>query len=506
MQEIFIKTLHFPKDQSLHLEKKYSKFIKDFSKVLISGETSEIKSKLYSPDLKTLFQEVQNFLKPSEDSWVQHLEGLFRFIGVSLVEIGDNFRSEAWKVPEELFTIHLYERSDEVFFLVSKDPVRLPKPQESILEPDSPLLTLKPEESDNLEVPGSNNDSLIDQAGSDEESDWNSIQNVLNDKKKPVLTRVQLNDNSIPVNSLNNLDLPVSEKVKYSSAIPLNHSKFLTSLTLTVVNLFTSQNLFHISLQIITNTLYHFPFTHSRSFEQKHLKLTQELLKAFNSQDSQTVQTLLNSSEIQSIFEEIEENIEKSEESLIFPVFSLIRLWKIALVEKQGEKEYIWNVNRPFARFVLYLFNERVYLLAPVGKFAVKGIKAKDEDLGKEEDDEKIDLLKDDKNLLEDDLDVLDDLQDLLVSTDVDDETLEAHGRLSISPKNVKFKPELTIDIERAKGTESPSPTYRSALKKPTNLSPDIQKTSPVLKYFESAQKYKNPVERYVARARNAKE
>lgn len=485
MLEIFIKTLYFfPKDLILELEKKHLKLIKEFSNALNSGNTPEIKSKLYSAELKNLLLDIQDKIEPSEESWVQHFEYLFRFIGITIIEISDTSKSPAWNSANELLQIHLFERQDEIFFLLPKSKISLPKSSSPTNpEPDSPLLctldsdSASADKQDNLEALNETNDSLIDNSESEEEPDWQACQSVLNNNKPPLVHL--LPEPQSPPAQLKDLPISTSDQKNYSSAHLLIPSKLITSLLLSLVSIFNKHNQYHISLQLITNTLYYFPFSHSREFEQKHLKLTQDLIQAFNSGNSEKIESLVSSLEFSKIFQEIEENLEKNENSLIMPVFPLIKTWKISLIERNSTQEYIWNVNKPLAKFVLYLFKDQVYLLEPAGKLNLKEFKVLDGDLTPDQGN-----LKEGKN---DELVGLEDYEDVLDCKDFEDDLLEnsyidddlllsTSAEMSSEPKNVKFKPDLTIDIEklRENGNFSPSPTLRSALKRNTNLSPEV--------------------------------
>lgn len=509
MQEIFIKTLYFfPKDLTLGLEKKYSKLIKEFSNVLITGNAQEIKLKLYSAELKNLLLDIQSFIEPSEESWVQHFEHLFKFIGISVIEISEISRSPAWQASSELLQINLFENPNEIFFLLSKEKLHLPKSSISDNRPDSPLLcpsyseSDQIEKSDQLEAHNETNDSIIENCEIEETADWEASQSVLNNNKPPIIPSLPFS--TTPPMQLADLPLSPSDQQKFSSATLLNPSKLITSLTLSLVRIFNKHNLFHISLQIITNTLYYFPFSHTRAFEQKHLKLTQDIIQAFSSENSEKTQNLVSSEEFSKIFQEIEENLEKNENSLILPVFPLIKTWKILLIEKNSSQEYIWNVIKPLAKFVLFLCKDQVYLLEPAGKLNIKELKVEDGDL----------LAYEDKGKGKDEVLRLDENEDVLDCKDFDDELVESERNendLLVSSggelKIVKFKPELAIDIERGRdeGNCSPSPTLKSALKRNSNLSPDPRFESPVAKYVESAKKFKSPVDRYVALAKNGK-
>ena len=508
MQEIFIKTLYFfHKDLTLGLEKKYSKLIKEFSNVLMSGNAQEIKLKLYSAELKDLLLDIQSFIEHSEESWVQHFESLFKFIGISIVEISESSKSPAWQCSDQLIQINLFERPDEIFFLISKEKLNLPKPSISELEPDSPLLCTpysepdQRDKSDQLAALNETNDSIVENCESEEDADWEASQSVLNNTKPQLIPTMPKSPN--PPLQLTDLPLSPRDLPKYSSAVQLDPSKIISSLALSLVQIFNKHNLFHISLQIITNTLYYFPFSHTRAFEQKHLKLTQDIIQAFSSENTEKIHDLVSSPEFSKVFEEIEGNLEKNENSLLMPVFPLIKTWKILFIERNLSQEYIWNVNKPLARFVLYLHKDQVYLLEPAGKLNLKefrvedgdlkadgGGRGNDEVLGLEANEDVLECKGIDEDLLESERDG----DDLLVSA-------------SSEPKIVKFKPELAVDIERVRedANMSPSPTLKSALKRNSIVSPDPRFESPVAKYVESAKKFKSPVDRYVALAKNGK-
>ena len=516
MLEIFTKTLYFfPNDLILELEQKYIKLIKELSNALNTGNAPEIKSKLYSAELKNLLLDIQDQIEPSEESWVQHFESLFKFIGISIIEISDTSKSPAWDCGNELLQINLFERQDEIFFLISKSKLNLPKSSSSDKpEPNSPLLCTTDSDSnlieklDQLEALNYANDSLIDNSESEEEPDWQACQSVLNNNKPPLLSL--LPESQSPPIQLKDLSLSPPDLKNYSSALPLSPSKFITSLVLNLVSIFNKHNLYHISLQIITNTLYYFPFSHNREFEQKHLKLTQDLIQAFNSENSEKIENLVSSPELCQIFQEIEENIQKNETSLIIPVYPLIKSWKISLIEKNASQEYIWNVSKPLAKFVLYLFKDQIYLLEPAGKLNLKELRVSDGDLipgqDKFKEGESDDLVGVDVD--EDALDCREFEDDLLENSYFDDDLLlSTSAEVSFEPKNVKFKPDLTIDLEKLKdaGNFSPSPTLRSALKRNTNLSPEVIFDTKAAQNVEYGSNFKSSGGQYPPLAKSGK-
>ena len=497
LQDIFISTLSFfPPTQTQSIEKVHSKFIKDFSSVLSANNPVEINKLCESPDMTKLLTRIQELLPLNINSAFSDILGLLAFTKLSIIEKSEGAKDVSWGDNDPILTVSVLRIKEQFYFLYPKEKIVQKKTEEINERPDSPLLPCGDKE-ETLKLDELDDETLLEHPDSDHEQTWEETQALLNKNNLPIIKN--LLDNPPATLTLQDLSIPPKDLQRFSSAIPINSLNFFSDLTLSIINLFISQNICHIPLQIFTNSLYYFPFTHSKEYERKHLKFTQELIEAFAEEKLERLKSLLKSEEIKKILDDVGNCIKKDESSVIGPLFPLIKTWKLKIVEKSDRNEYFWNTRKPLATVFLWIKDGVVYLLVPKDKLVVKELRVKNENLEKIEDSDTLEACLDQDILGMEN-------EDVLEVEDYEDVTIDTINDKSSIVKNVKFKPDLTIDIEKDRRELSPSPTMpRSALKKDGRLSPlyqnrqSIINESPVLKYVQSTKKYNNPVERYIA-------
>lgn len=500
LHDLLISTIYFfPQSQVLSIEKAHQKFIKEFSSVLAKNDPIEIKKKRDSADLQKLLQSIQELILPQSNNLFLHLTSIFKYTKISLVEKSEGQQDAFWGEDGNDLTIFVFRTKEQIYFLYPKDKLTFKSSENKEEEPDSPLAPCQ-NEDEVLKADEDSCEGLVEHPDSDEEHHWEETQTVLNKGNSPIIKNST--ENSDKILTLQELNLHSKDLQRFSSAIFLDSSNFFTNLTLTLMDLFSSQRIFKVPLQMFTNSLYFFPFTHSKEFEKKHLKFTQDFIQAFSEEKLEDVRLMLKTEEIKKILDEIGNSIEKSHDSIIQPLFPLIKTWKIAVVEKSEQAEYYWNVKKPLATITLYVKNGQIYLLEGKNKFAVQELRIKNENLERIDASDQLQPSKNDDLIGFDD----DDLLEVEPSEEITIDTTEEQLPFM---RNVQFKPDLTIDIEKLRRDTCPSPTApKSALKKDGRLSPLYQNrtsnldSSPVLKYVEMSKKYNNPVERYMALAK----
>lgn len=439
---------------------------------------------------------IQDLLPLNVERAFSDLLGLIGSTSMNIIEKSEGAKDVSWGEIAPILTIFVFRVREQFYFLYPNEKI-VPKEIEEIYErPDSPLLPCGDNE-EVLNLDQSADETILEHPDSDQEQNWDDTQAMLN-KNNPPIIKDLLENPATPL-TLQELNIPAKDLQRFSSAVPISSSNFFSDLTLSIISLFISQNICHIPLQIFTNSLYYFPFTLSKDYEKKHLKFTQELIDAFTEEKLETLKSLLKSEEIKKILDDVGHCIERDQNSVIGPLFPLIKTWKLRVVEKSDRSEYFWNIRKPLATIFLWVKDGVAYLLVPKDKVAVKELKTKNENLEKIEDLDTLEACLD-KDLLGVEN------EDVLEVEDFEDVTLDTIMDRSSIAKNVKFKPDLTIDIEKDRREPSPSPTVpRSALKKDGRLSPlyqnrqSILNDSPVLKYVQLTKKYNNPVERYIA-------
>ena len=471
--ELFNKFVYFfPGSTGKEFQEKHAIFVKKFSRVVGAADYFEVKNLLYGDEFWSLLKDIEKWVEVDAESYIAPIVPLLEFLKINIIEKFDGYQDTELGVSDAYFTAHLFETETEIFLLHPKDKIVFPRlgveKEEAEGREESPLLV----ENDDTVVSELLNtqEYVLENSFSDTETDWQDTINVLNNGKSPLILIEKISE-IIEPEKIEDLGLKKSDLDKFKEALLIDCNKFLKDLTLHLLKMLIDEELFHLALSIFSNTVYFYPQSQTKSFDQKFLKFIQDFVKHLNSNDKDKANCALNSSEMEEILNDIQIFAGPCDYSLVSSIFPLIKTWKISIIEKNYVSEYYWKVNKPLTTLTLYEKSGQAYLMVPKAGLGIKKLdinegelEVKDDSLILEQDSLETEILNDSNSVLE----VYSDCE-----SEFDPENIPLNS--NENDKNVKFKPNLEIDIPSLTISSQSSP-IKSAIKNSSYLPQQINK------------------------------